>query len=84
MNTTTPDALASTTLDLTGLPEPVIRSIRQLVADLRTNPTPPAVRPSLVGRFAHLGLTFTNEEIDEARRELWANFPRDLPDPEAK
>lgn len=84
MNTTTPDASASTTIDLAGLPEPVIRSIRQLVADLRTGTVSPTERKPLVGRFAHLGLTFTKEEIDDARREMWANFPREFPDPEAK
>lgn len=84
MNTTAPDAPASTTIDLAGLPEPVIRSIQQLVSDLRTTAAPPAGRPPLLGRFAHLKLTFSQEEIDEARRELWEKFPRDLPDPEAK
>jgi hypothetical protein len=88
MNTATLDTTASTVIDLSGLPEPVIRSIRQLVADLQAVPpqTPPAapVRQPLIGRFAHLGLSFSREEIDEARRELWANFPREFTDPEAK
>jgi len=38
-------------------------------------------RPPLMGRFAHLGWSFPKEEIDEAQREMWANFPREFPDP---
>lgn len=34
-------------------------------------------RPPLYGRFAHLGPAPSAEEIDEARREAWANFPRE-------
>jgi hypothetical protein len=34
-----------------------------------------------MGRFAHLGWSFPKEEIDEAQREMWANFPREFPDP---
>ena len=35
-------------------------------------------RTSLEGKFAHLGISFSAEEIDEARQEMWANFPRDF------
>ncbi len=43
-------------------------------------PTPPAApqRSSLRGRFAHLGVHITAHDIDEARKEAWANFPRDI------
>jgi hypothetical protein len=34
-------------------------------------------RRSLKGLCADLGIHITAEEIDEARREMWANFPRD-------
>jgi hypothetical protein len=34
-------------------------------------------RTSLRGRFANLGPAPSAEEIDEARREAWANFPRE-------
>jgi hypothetical protein len=77
---------AITTIDVTGLPEPVIRSIQQLVETLREDPKPtpePPKRPPLIGRFAHLGYSFPKEMIDEAQRECWANFPRDFPDVEA-
>ena len=37
-------------------------------------------RKPLAGRLAHLNLkTPTLEEFQEARREIWANFPRDFP-----
>lgn len=32
------------------------------------------------GLFSDRGLHITAEEIDEARREMWSNFPRELPD----
>ncbi len=37
----------------------------------------PAPRESLYGIAAHLGPAPSAEEIDEARREAWATFPRD-------
>lgn len=36
-------------------------------------------RKSLMGAFAHLGLDVTAEDIDEVRREMWRNFPREEP-----
>ncbi len=30
------------------------------------------------GMFAHLGVTITDDELSQARREMWANFPRDI------
>ena len=50
-----------------------------LDATLRASPERllvPAVR-SLYGAFADLGHAPTDAEIDEARRKLWANFPRE-------
>ncbi len=32
---------------------------------------------SLMGAFAHLGLSVTDEDIEEARREMWRHFPRE-------
>jgi hypothetical protein len=40
---------------------------------------PKEERKSAAGRYAHLGLHIPKEVIDEGRREMWANFPRDLP-----
>jgi hypothetical protein len=32
--------------------------------------------------FAHLNIHISAEDIDEARREAWANFPREFPQPD--
>ena len=32
---------------------------------------------SIRGLWADLGISLSAEEIDEARREMWGNFPRD-------
>ena len=37
----------------------------------------PAPRRSLYGLWADLGPAPSAEEIDQARREAWANFPRE-------
>lgn len=72
------------TVDLTGLPEPVVHQVMQLVKEARRkqaeeSPVPaPGERPPLLGRFAHLGLSFPKEELDEAQREAWAGFPREF------
>jgi hypothetical protein len=82
-----PQPVRSGLLDLTGLPAPVIKSITQLVESLRQEiassgrtgttcpPTP------LRGRFADLKLTIPREDLDEAQRESWENFPREFPEP---
>jgi hypothetical protein len=76
-------ATPETTLDVTGLPPAVIADLQRLVDTLRTAPPPSTtVRPSLRGVFAIEGKDVPKEVIDEARRELWANFPRDFPTPE--
>ncbi len=48
---------------------------RQLLQE--AEPTHPTPRPSLRGALAHLGPAPSAEDIDEARREAWANFPRE-------
>jgi hypothetical protein len=40
-------------------------------------PTRPTPRPSLRGILADLGPAPSVEEIDEAQREAWANFPHE-------
>jgi len=47
---------------------------QQLLQEMR--PTQPP-RRSLRGILADLGPAPSAEEIDEARREAWANFPRE-------
>ena len=54
-------------------PEEKRRLREELVAaDSASRPAP---RESLYGIAAHLGPAPSAEEIDEARREAWANFP---------
>jgi hypothetical protein len=33
---------------------------------------------SLLGLWANMGFHVTEEDIAEARREMWGNFPRDI------
>jgi hypothetical protein len=72
-------------LDLSGLPEPVVRSIKQLVEWLpaeiadRVHSGPAEQPPPLRGRFADLDLSISKEDIDEAKREAWQDFPRAFP-----
>lgn len=74
------------TIDVSGLPGPVVESIRRLVESLRAA-QPGATRPevatrSIIGLFADQGVpTPSLEEFQDARREMWANFPREFPDP---
>lgn len=77
-------ASTPTTLDLTGLPQPVVEQVTRLVREAREKQaavaTPP--RRSVIGMFAHLGVqTPSLDEFQEARREAWTNFPREFPDP---
>ena len=54
------------------------RSAMPLPSEAPASPdatTPP--RRSLKGLWADLGTTITAEDIDEARREMWGNFPRE-------
>ena len=34
---------------------------------------------SVEGLWADLGIDITEEDIAEARREMWGNFPREIP-----
>ncbi len=75
--------MSSTMIDLAGLPEPVVQSIKRLVESLREAApasAPAGTRTPLRGRFAGLNLPLPPEDFDKARREAWANFPRDLPE----
>jgi hypothetical protein len=40
-------------------------------------PVPPRSSRSLWGLWADLNISISSEDIDEARREMWGNFPRD-------
>ena len=68
-------------LDLVKQLSPVdkARLIERIVPDIERElmATPPAPRKSLWGLCANLGPPPSAEEIDQARREEWANFPRE-------
>ncbi len=49
-----------------------VKSLQRIGAAERKLP-----RKSLLGALAHLNVHITREEIDEMRREAWANFPRE-------
>jgi hypothetical protein len=79
---------SSVILDLAGLPEPVVKSIKQLVESVREGLVSQGhsgqtyqSRPPLRGRFADLKLSISTEDLDEAQREAWQNFPREFPEP---
>ena len=59
---------------------PLEEYVREIIAkDAAQANEAASLKQPLAGRFAHLGLSVSREAIDEGRRELWANFPRDLP-----
>ena len=70
--------------------EDILRNVEQLTPDelLRLHEQitvmvdgigqrPVPRRRSSYGALAHLGQAPSGEEIDDARREVWTNFPRD-------
>ncbi len=56
-----------------------VRLIEQLVPTLESDLAQSSARPlpPWRGLLADLGRAPSGEEIDEARREAWANFPRE-------
>ena len=64
---------------LRSLPPERQREVLDFVESLeqRANGTRP--RRSIKGLWADLGVTITEQDIAEARREMWGNFPREVP-----
>jgi hypothetical protein len=55
------------------------RQVLEFVRSLKP-PIPPEKMKNPRGMFAHHAtVPITKEMIDEARREMWANFPREFP-----
>ena len=75
----------TTSIDVTGVPEPLVEDIRRLVRTIRErfprHPVGVPTRPELRGRFADLKFSIPKEPIDEAQAEAWTNFPREIPKP---
>jgi len=58
---------------------PVDKQQRVLEFAQSLEETPAQPRQPLKGILAGRGIHITEEDIAEARREMWGNFPRDLP-----
>ena len=63
---------------LRGLPPEKQKEVLEFVDSLK--PAEGATKPlrSLEGLWEDLNIDITEEDIAEARREMWGNFPRDI------
>ena len=53
------------------------REVLELVDALAKTHTTKAPRQTLLGLCADLGIEITEDDIAEARKEMWGNFPRE-------
>jgi len=62
------------------LPEDKQLLVKSLVDELTPVRGQPPQEPSKpwFGSLEHLGISITEEDIAEARREMWGNFPREV------
>jgi hypothetical protein len=65
---------------LRGLPVDRQREVLDFAEFLRQRHGPRSPRQSVRGLWADLNIDVTEEDIAEARREMWGGFPRDIPD----
>ncbi len=63
---------------LRELPPEKQREVLDFVDSLKAKDAPNAPRRSLRGLWADLNFHVTEEDIAQARREMWGNFPRDI------
>ncbi len=63
---------------LRELPPEKQKAVLEFVASLKEQDGPRKPLRSLRGLWADLGFDITEEDIAEARREMWGNFPRDI------
>ena len=61
---------------LRELPPEKQKAVLEFVASLKEQDGPRKPLRSLRGLWADLGFDITAEDIAEARREMWGNFPR--------
>ena len=60
-----------------ALPDDKKKQILDIVTSMSEHEKP---KPALIdpkGMWAKYGITVTERDLDEARREMWVNFPRD-------
>lgn len=63
---------------LRGLPAEKKEEVLRFVESLQEESTGKSPRRSLSGLWKDMGFHVTDEDIAEARREMWGNFPRDI------
>ena len=63
---------------LRKLPPEKQKVVLEFVESLKEKDGPREPLRSLRGLWADLGIEITEEDIAEARREMWGNFPRDV------
>jgi EAL domain-containing protein (putative c-di-GMP-specific phosphodiesterase class I) len=63
---------------LRNLPPDKQEEVLEFVDQLKEKNGSKAPRRSLLGLWADLGVHITAEDIADARREMWGNFPRDV------
>jgi hypothetical protein len=73
----------SVLLKLKLLPPEDQEKVAQLVESLSAA-QPKRPRKDPMGMFAHHAVDMPLEMFQEARREAWANFPREFPEPDSK
>ena len=63
---------------LRELPPEKQKEVLEFVDLLKEKSGSKTPRKSLLGLWADLNVHITEENISEARREMWSNFPRDI------
>jgi EAL domain-containing protein (putative c-di-GMP-specific phosphodiesterase class I) len=63
---------------LRELPPDKQKVVLEFVESLKENGEPKKPLRSLEGLWADLDIHLTEEDVAEARREMWGNFPRDI------
>ena len=63
---------------LRDLPPDKQKEVLEFVASLKHGDASRQPRRSLLGLWADLNIHITEEDIAQARREMWGNFPRDV------
>lgn len=64
---------------LRELPPEKQQEVLDFVDSLKKDDGTPKKLRGLEGIWADLDIQITDEDIAEARRQMWANFPRDIP-----
>lgn len=63
---------------LRDLPPERKKEVLEFVDSLKTESLAKKPRRSLLGLWADLNFHITEEDIADARREMWSNFPRNI------